>query len=104
MAYEPEPREWEDKEVLYEKYWGEMMSLAEIADEFDTGPRMISDQMEEFGIPKRHRCYKGKGQHSPFTGFYNDDESTVGDEDSMTHFDEEKSGDGSPAWQKLKQT
>lgn len=98
MAYEPEPRVWENKQWLYEKYWGEFLSARSISDEVDSSPRVIREQMEEFGIPRRPRGYKNDGTVSPFAGFYNEDEASRSDEKDRSRFKEEKQPDGEEDW------
>lgn len=56
--------DWLEKEWLYERYWGEMKSTHEIADEAGVNPRSIDYRMKELGIPTRSRrdaCKLGRG-------------------------------------------
>lgn len=91
--YQPEPKKCEKKQWLYEKYWGELLTQEECADRADVGRKKIRMELDKHGIPTRKRgC--GKGNQSPFRGFYNADENAVATEDSKTYYDESKQTDG----------
>lgn len=87
MAYEPEPRDWERKEWLYEKYWGEMQSLDEMDEDYGVGRETITSKMDEFGIPRRERAYTSGNTVSPFAGFYAGNENAQTDEESRQYYD-----------------
>jgi hypothetical protein len=98
MAYEPEPRKWEDKDWLYEKYWGELLTVRELSEECGDSQRVIRDQMDDFGIPRRPRGFENGGTISPFSGFYAEDEVAQADEEDRSHFDEDKQSDKDGNW------
>jgi len=68
--YVADDRLYDDKSWLYEKYWGELLSAREIAEECDGGHAVISKRLRQFGIPRRTRGYERDNAISPFTGFY----------------------------------
>jgi len=70
--YQPEPRKWEQKEWLYKKYWGELLTQREIADLVDVHRTTIRKQMQEFGIPVRSVGWRVEDEGSPVSGFYRD--------------------------------
>lgn len=86
--YQPDNRDWEDKQCLYQKYWGELLSQQEIADEMGVHRTMVRDSMHEHGIPRRPDGYTRNNSMSAFSGFYNDS-PTQGDGDSHQQFDPE---------------
>lgn len=86
QRYIPETGNWENKEWLQEKYWGEMLSAEEIAEECDRSKSVILKNMRELGIPRRVGEYQRDNSVSPFTGFYRH-ESARTDEKSRTHYD-----------------
>lgn len=98
MAYKPDPRDWEQKEWLYQKYWGELIPVKEIAELTDVKTRAIRDQMDEMGIPRRPRRFEAGGTVSPFSGFYNEDEVSQADEKDRSHFDEDKQPNENEEW------
>jgi hypothetical protein len=93
MPYEPDPRDWEQKDWLYEKYWGELLSLREVAEAAGVTEKPVREQMNSFGIPRRERGFDKEGTISPFSGFYTEDEVAQGDEKERSHFDESKQRD-----------
>lgn len=101
MAYEPEPRQWEQKDWLYEKYWGEMKSVREIADECEVEKRTLSKQFDRLGIPRRPRGYGSGTSFSPFAGFYNSDESARTDDESLNQGGPEEDYSIEPEWAKI---
>lgn len=52
--YQPDPRPWEDKAWLYERYWGELMSIKRIAAMCAVSYHPIREALVEHGIPRRH--------------------------------------------------
>lgn len=98
--YRATPPKYEDKEWLYEQYWGEMKSLRDMAAQCGTGHQIIRERMEDFGIPRRADHHTKHNSVSPFTGFYDDvaarsttaantvyDENYDPDEDPRSHTD-----------------
>lgn len=76
--YQPEPRKWEDKDWLYEQYWGEWHDQSEIAEQVDVCQRVISNKMAELGIPtRREAVHRTAGQ---FGGYDPRDDYTVPDD------------------------
>lgn len=51
--YQPEPRPYEQKQWLYEQYWGQMKSMPQIADECGVAHRTIWANLRQHGIPRR---------------------------------------------------
>jgi predicted DNA-binding protein YlxM (UPF0122 family) len=51
-----------DKRTLYELYWGDERSLADIAAEYNTSRRRVRERMDEYGIPRRKRGRWGDGK------------------------------------------
>lgn len=84
--YQPEPRLYEQKDWLYEQYWGELRSAGDLADDADTGHKTILEWMEKYGIPTRTDGFKRDNSVSPFRGFYRDEAART-DEQSRQHFD-----------------
>lgn len=80
MAYEPDPRLWEQKDWLYDQYWAQLKPIRQIAEEFGFGRRTIGRALEDNGIPRRTTGWERGNFVSPFVGFYNDDESGTTDE------------------------
>lgn len=73
--YTPEPRQYEDKQWLYQQYWGELRTLTAIADECDVSHPTIARQMRAFGIPRRSDAAgRAATDTSLFAGFYNSGE------------------------------
>lgn len=69
--YEPEPREYEQKDFLYEHYWGQFKSTHQIADECGVSHSTIRTAMQDNGIPCRVDGYTRDNCVSAFRGFYN---------------------------------
>jgi hypothetical protein len=88
--YQAKPRKHEQKEWLYEQYWGELKTMEEMATEAPVERKEIRLALVEAGIPRRPKgCIIGKT--SPFAGFYRDENApTV---TSQTHYDESKRTD-----------
>jgi len=86
QRYIPETGNWENKEWLQEKYWDEMLSAEEIAEECDRSKSVILKNMRELGIPRRVGEYQRQNSVSPFTGFYKHETART-DEESRSHFD-----------------
>lgn len=72
--YTPEPRVYEQKTWLYEKYWVEFLSTREIATEAGVSPDTIKRRLRSNGIPRRSRGVRREDNLSMFTDFYRDDE------------------------------
>lgn len=86
--YQAEPRQYEDKRYLQEQYWGELKSIQDIADECDTGNKVIRNEMHRHGIPTRVDGYTFSNSVSPFAGFYRGTHDAARtDEQSRTRFD-----------------
>lgn len=56
--YTVEPPAYKDKDKLYELYWGEQISMEDIAERLGTRYGNIINYMNEFGIPRRGRAAK----------------------------------------------
>lgn len=97
MAYEPEPRDWEQKSWLYEQYWGKKLGSSEISDKVGISGHTIRKKLTELGIPRRVAGYERDNNISPFTGFYSGNVNSQTDEltheASKSEFDSEKRGD-----------
>lgn len=70
--YTPEPRKYEQKDWLYQEYWGKFKSVHQIADECDTAHSQVRESMVELGIPRRVDRFTRDNAVSAFTGFYRD--------------------------------
>lgn len=70
--YQPTDENWRTKDWLREKYWGEMMTVGEIAEEVGVGRKTVTYYMDEYGIPRRTRGVRDTSHTSPFAGFYGD--------------------------------
>lgn len=55
--YTPDPRKFEDKQWLYEQYWGKVLSIDEVAAKTDVSSQTIIRAMDERGIPRRPSAY-----------------------------------------------
>lgn len=87
--YRAKSREWEDKEWLRERYWGEeLWSVQEIAEEAGVGDRQIRRLMREHGIPRRVSGFNRDDSMSPCRGFYNGDEA-VADSNPENNYEED---------------
>lgn len=84
--YQAEPRQYEDKEYLQQRYWGQLMTVREIADECNTSHGQVIEAMARHGIPTRTKGYQENNCVSPFAGFYRDTAART-DEQSRTRFD-----------------
>lgn len=98
MAYEPDPREWEQKEWLYEQYWGKMRSTAEIAKNVDVARTTIRKEIYEAGIPTRITGYTDTNTVSPFAGFYGSDVAGRSDSKSRQVYEEDYEEESRPNW------
>jgi len=96
--YRPEPRQYEDKQWLYEQYWGQLKAFNEIAEDLDCGERQIREQMAAFGIPRRVRRYTSENSVSAFTGFYDTETTAQPDEQSTQQYDPDFESDSDPDW------
>jgi hypothetical protein len=85
--YQAATRKYEDKDWLYEQYWGEMLTIAEIAEQCDEGcPKHVREAMIDFGIPRRSsEAYDDS--KSSFRGFYRGKPTFHGD--AQTNYDPE---------------
>lgn len=102
--YVPNKRQWEDKEWLYEQYWGQMKSLRSLSEAVDVGTRAIKEQMDKYGIPTRGKEFKPENTTSPFTGFYRDTPAQTTEKDYTTEDQPEKmTDDENLTWQKVAQ-
>jgi hypothetical protein len=57
QKYQPEPKRYEQKDWLYQQYWGELKSTVEIAEQAEVNRATIRKRMEQFGIPRRPSGY-----------------------------------------------
>lgn len=55
QKYKPTNIEYTRKEWLYEKYWGELLPIKEVADAADVSHTTIMREMERNGVPRRPR-------------------------------------------------
>jgi hypothetical protein len=71
--YRPEKPLYERKDVLYELYWGRIMSSREIGAYLDVGSKTVLNNMRDHGIPRRGRKgylhKKIKWHQKPLQGF-----------------------------------
>lgn len=102
--YTPEPRDYEQRDWLYERYWGEMMPMQEIADEADVSKDTIKRNLRDAGIPGRTRRFRRSNTISAFRGFYGDKESVPVDPgtDPVTQQPEKETWDPTKLnWQRI---
>lgn len=98
--YKAKTRKWEKKSWLQEKYWGELLSLRDVAELTDVGEKKIRGLLGEHGIPTRSRNYRSDSSVSPFTQFYHNKAART-DEKSRQHFDPDHETDNTELnWQK----
>jgi len=95
--YRAEPKQYENKDWLYEKYWGKLLSQQEIADEADTHRTVIRENMNEHGIPTRADGYTRDNCMSAFSGFYSDI-AARGDGNSHEQFDPDYDRSNGHTW------
>jgi predicted DNA-binding protein YlxM (UPF0122 family) len=88
--YQPTYEKYEQKEWLYEQYWGQLNSQREIAEKVNVARTKIRMELDRHGIPLREMGCSA-GTQSPFRGFYNGDENVPTNE-AQQHFDPEKQG------------
>jgi len=55
--YRAEPPQYEQKDWLYEQYWGKGLSMKAMAEACDSNHQDIRDAMDEYGIPRRRRSH-----------------------------------------------
>lgn len=70
QKYRPTDRQWATKESLYEKYWGDLLSLREIARDVGETVSAVSREMEKLGIPRRSCAYRKGESSNPIACFY----------------------------------
>lgn len=72
----PEPAdERPGKATLYERYWGDLDSQADIAADHGVGEKSIGRWMREHGIPRRPQSWAASHDTRPYRHYYDDDES-----------------------------
>jgi len=78
--YQPKQRQYEQKDWLYEHYWGELSPLRVLADMCDTSHHQIRHALDEHGILRHPDNWTQDNNVSPFAGFYTDENArTEGD-------------------------
>jgi len=82
--YQPTPRKIDDKDWMYEQYWGNLRSAQEIAamDEVNVGSDLIYRKLREHGIPAHTDGYNLEHTRTtPIDGYRpaDDDEDTTVD-------------------------
>jgi len=78
--YQPDDRQFENKQWLYERYWGDLQPMHVLADECNVCHHTIREAMTEHGIPRHPDNWTRENNVSPFAGFYNDENArTEGD-------------------------
>jgi len=70
--YQPDERKFENKQWLYERYWGDLQPMHVLADECDVCHHTIREAMTTFGIPRHPDNWTRDNNVSPFRGFYNE--------------------------------
>jgi len=68
--YQPDDRQWEDKQWLYEQYWANQRSIMNIAEDTTVSHQKVKQQLTECGIPRRLDGCHGRSRVGPFDGFY----------------------------------
>jgi hypothetical protein len=98
--YKPDPRSWEQKDWLYEQYWGQLKSGRAIAEDVEVHERTIREELARHGIPRRPVAWRKESQKSPFAGFYNGGENAQvsGTEVNTAAFDPEKANEEELDW------
>jgi len=87
--YQPSKRKYEQKEWLYEQYWGELLPLRVLAETCGVSHHQIRESLDEHGIPRHPDHWTRENNVSPFHGFYNDSNArTEGDYYEDIHPDE----------------
>jgi hypothetical protein len=100
--YVADERKYEDKQWLYEQYWGKKKPIPELAEICCVGKRTVAERMEKFGIPRRYPNYNRHNSVSMFAGFYDGDSPTrASSEDIAVEKKTERAKDNSKLnWQK----
>jgi len=98
--YQANTRNYEQKNWLYQKYWGELLSVMEMAKQADVveSHRRITEQMERHGIPRRVDGYTDENSVSPFAGFYQDDIAQTDDVSTQDYDPNFIENSGDPNW------
>jgi len=78
--YVPESRDYEQKDWLYEQYWGHLRSSREIADQCGVSHDTIRNTLREHGIPIRPPEWRRRtGPYDPRDDFVRDEDDTHDD-------------------------
>jgi len=85
--YQPEPKRYEEKDWLYQQYWGALKSQHEIAEQTPVSRKKIRMEMAKHGIPTRARECNHE-QANPFSGFYNPTEQPPVTENTQCYYDD----------------
>lgn len=85
--YAPEPEKYEQKQWLYEQYWGQLKSQNKIVAGLDVSRKKIRMEMNEHGIPRRTES-AAHPQSNPFEGFYGPTESPPAPENTQKQHSE----------------
>lgn len=56
--YAPEPRNYEQKEWLYQEYWGNLRPIEELAEMVGVSEHTIRRNMERLGVPRRGKSVR----------------------------------------------
>jgi len=67
--YQPEPKRYEQKDWLYQQYWGALKSQNEIAEMIAQSRKKIRIELDKHGIPTRGEGWNNP-KANPFAGFY----------------------------------
>jgi hypothetical protein len=95
QKYQPEPAQYEQKDWLYQQYWGQLKSQNEIAAEVECSRKKIRMEMAKHGIPTRETGCNAK-QANPFAGFYNPTEQPPAPENTQQDHREPKNEEIEP--------
>jgi len=68
--YTPDTEVYEQKDWLYEQYWGQFKTASEVAEAGGTNHTQILNQLEKHGIPRRVNGFSRDNAVSAFRGFY----------------------------------
>lgn len=86
--YQAETRYYEQKDWLYEHYWGQLKSQNEIADQIEQSRKKVRMELDRHSIPTRGENWNNS-KANPFAGFYNPDEIPPAPENTRQYYDED---------------
>jgi len=100
--YVAEPRGFEDKDYLYEQYWGDFRTSADIAADHEVSGTKIRRVMDSFGIPRRTAALvQHKRPYDVLDEWRLPTESTDGQLAHFNYEDEQRENEEDVEWTKI---